>query len=225
MTLRAVFWDMDGTLIDSEPYWHEGELAIAKRYGGTWNEALGWQMSGTALMVCARKMRELGTELPESKIAELMVRYVAEREREAMPWAPGVLDVLRSLVKSGIPSVLVTSSPRTLAEVVVQQAPKGSFASFICGDDGLPSKPDPAPYAHAARSIDIDQRYMAECVALEDSPTGLQSAVASGATTVAVTGFSRADVSAQCQHATIEGYQGIDAGTLESFVESRIQAR
>lgn len=223
MTLRAVFWDMDGTLIDSEPYWHESELAIARRYGGTWNEDLGWQMSGTALILCARKMREMGTDLPESQIADLMVQYVAERERETMPWTPGALDVLRSLAKAGIPSVLVTSSPRTLAEVVIQQAPNNAFTAFVCGDDGLASKPDPAPYIYAAKTIHIDPQHIAECVALEDSPSGLQSAIAAGATTVAVTGFTRTDVSDQQQYATIDSYAGIDAHALEAFVESRKQ--
>ncbi|MDN5972345.1 HAD family hydrolase [Bifidobacterium crudilactis] len=221
MTLRAVFWDMDGTLIDSEPYWHEGEFAIAKRFGGTWSEALGWQMSGTALSLCARKMREMGTDLPEERIAELMVDYVARRESETMPWTDGVLSVLKSLVKAGVPSVLVTSSPRTLAEVVVRQAPEGAFSAFVCGDDGLPSKPDPAPYEHAAELLGIAHDDIKECIALEDSPSGLQSAVASGATTIAVTGFTRADVREQHQFASIRDYVGIDATVLENFVTAR----
>lgn len=47
LMLKAVFWDMDGTLIDSEPYWHEGELKIAADHGGYWDEDLAWQGSGT----------------------------------------------------------------------------------------------------------------------------------------------------------------------------------
>ena len=222
MTLRAVFWDMDGTLIDSEPYWHEGEMEIARRHGGIWNEDLGWQMSGKALALCAEKMREMGTQLPEARIAELMVSYVAERERQSMPWTPGVLDVLRSLVGAGIPSVLVTASPRSMAQVVVDQAPTGAFSAFVCGDDGLASKPDPAPYLHAAQLLGIEGKDIASCIALEDSPTGLQSAVASGATTIAVTGFTRAEVSGQGQFRSIRDYQGIDAETLATYATERV---
>lgn len=47
--LSAVFWDMDGTLIDSEPYWHDAEIQIAKEHGGEWNEELAWQYSGGSL--------------------------------------------------------------------------------------------------------------------------------------------------------------------------------
>ena len=53
LMLKAVFWDMDGTLIDSEPYWHEGELKIAADHGGYWDEDLAWQGSGTRPDVAA----------------------------------------------------------------------------------------------------------------------------------------------------------------------------
>ena len=46
MMLKAVFWDMDGTLIDSEPYWHAGEMQIAHENGGVWNDELAWNGSG-----------------------------------------------------------------------------------------------------------------------------------------------------------------------------------
>ena len=80
-----------------------------------------------------------------------MVDYVAKKEFERVPWTNGVLDVLGSLVDAGIPSVLVTTSPRRLAQNVIDHAPAGAFAGFVCGDDDLPHKPDPAPYLAAAK--------------------------------------------------------------------------
>lgn len=52
LMVKAVFWDMDGTLIDSEPYWHEGEMKIAAAHGGYWDEELAWQGSGYAGSGC-----------------------------------------------------------------------------------------------------------------------------------------------------------------------------
>lgn len=151
MLLKAVFWDLDGTLIDSEPYWHEGEMEIAAAHGGYWDEDLAWSCSGTPLDHCAKTMIEHGTNLPPEQIAKAMVDYVAKKEFERVPWTNGVLDVLGSLVDAGIPSVLVTTSPRRLAQNVIDHAPAGAFAGFVCGDDDLPHKPDPAPYLAAAK--------------------------------------------------------------------------
>lgn len=224
MMLKAVFWDMDGTLIDSEPYWHAGEMEIAKAHGGYWDEDLAWQGSGTPLDYCAGLMIKHGTQLPPEEIGRMMVDYVAKREFEQVPWSDGVQDVLASLVEAGIPSVLVTQSPRPLAQNVVDHAPKGAFAGFICGDDDVEKKPSPAPYLAAAKLLGIGADEIAQCVALEDSATGLTSAVASGATTVAQLGFNRNAKEDGPQFASINGYDGVTAATLDGFVRQRVGA-
>ena len=81
MLLKAVFWDLDGTLIDSEPYWHEGEMEIAAAHGGYWDEDLAWSCSGTPLDHCAKTMIEHGTNLPPEQIAKEIGRASC-RERE-----------------------------------------------------------------------------------------------------------------------------------------------
>lgn len=221
----AVLWDMDGTLIDSEPYWHESEMRIARAAGGQWNEELAWECSGTPVPNVARRMIEHGTRLDADEIGRGMIAYVAGREAERIPWIPGVAEVLRSLVAAGVPSVLVTASPRSMAENLVRQAPAGAFTGYVCGDDDLPKKPDPAPYLAAARLIGVDvsdAHAMARCVALEDSMTGLRSAAASGVTTLAQTRFTHSDVSDGPQFASLEGYEGVDATTLAETVRRRL---
>lgn len=220
--LKAVFWDMDGTLIDSEPYWHESELRLAAAHGGYWDEDLAWQGSGTPVPQVARQMIERGTALTVEEISKGMVDYVAQQERLRMPWIPGVLDVLRSLAAARIPSVLVTTSPRNLAQNLVAQAPEGVFAGYICGDDDVAKKPDPAPYLAAGKLLGIGADMMPYCVAVEDSMSGLRSAAASGATTIAQTGYMRADTSNGPQYASIRGYQGVTTETFERFVRERM---
>lgn len=221
LPLKAVFWDMDGTLIDSEPLWHEGELKIAREHGGHWTKELAWQGSGTPVPQVAAKMKELGCPLSVEEIGALMIQYVTEQELIALPWSPGVCDVLISLRDAGIPSVLVTTSPRELAENLVMKAPTGAFATYVCGDDDVAKKPDPAPYLEAARRLGIGADEMANTVAIEDSMSGLRSAVASGATTIRQTAFMPGDGTDGPQFASIDGYDGIDATTLASFVMAR----
>lgn len=223
MLLKAVFWDMDGTLIDSEPYWHAAEMQIARDSGGYWTEDLAWQSSGTPISDVARRMMAHGTPLPAEEIASRMIGDVAKREGERMPWTDGVQDVLRSLAQDRIPSVLVTTSPRNMAENLIRQAPADVFAGYVCGDDDIPKKPDPSPYLRAARIVGAGGADIARCVAIEDSMTGLKSAAASGATTLAQTGFIRTDTSSGPQFSSIDGYQGVTATTFDGYVRERLQ--
>ena len=195
LMLKAVFWDMDGTLIDSEPYWHEGELKI--------------------------RMVEHGCKLSIEEIGKGMIDYVAQKEFERIPWINGVEDVLLSLKEAGVPSMLVTTSPRHLAENLIAQAPAGTFAGYVCGDDDVEKKPSPAPYLAAGRKLGIAPEDMKYCIAVEDSMSGLRSAAASGATTHGQTGFMRIDNSNGPQFASINGYDGITAATLDAYVRSR----
>ena len=199
LMIKAVFWDMDGTLIDSEPYWHEGEMKIAAAHGGYWDEELAWQGSGTPVPDVARRMVEHGCQLSIEEIGQGMIDYVAQKEFERIPWIEGVEDVLVALRDAGVPSMLVTTSPRHLAENLVVQAPAGAFA-------GLGIAPE-------------DMKY---CIAIEDSMSGLRSAVASGATTIGQTGFMQIDNSNGPQFASIKGYEGIDAASLDAFVRQRV---
>ena len=219
----AVFWDMDGTLIDSEPYWHQAELDLAHEHGGDWNADMGWQVSGKPLPTVARLMRERGLDLPEDQIPDLLIDGVIAMEERHMPWIEGVRTILTDLVGAGIPSILVTTSPRRMAQAVVAKAPEGAFADYVCGDDGLAQKPDPAPYLHAASLVGINSPdLMTSCLAFEDTLTGITSAVASGATTVAYTGTNPVDTSSGPQFASINSYVGVTLDDLSALIAKRL---
>ena len=205
LMLKAVFWDMDGTLIDSEPYWHEGELKIAADHGGYWDEDLAWQGSGTPVPDVARRMVEHGCKLSIEEIGKGMIDYVAQKEFERIPWIDGVEDVLLSLKEAGVPSMDLSVNPN------------GSMR----GDDDVEKKPSPAPYLAAGRKLGIAPEDMKYCIAVEDSMSGLRSAAASGATTLGQTGFMRIDNSNGPQFASINGYDGITAATLDAYIRRR----
>lgn len=212
----AVFWDMDGTLIDSDPYWLLAEQEVMEQHGGTWDEDLPRLMQGASLPYCSHLMHERGVNLPENEIADLMVGIVVEREREQLPWTAGVVSLLEKLAEAGIPSVLVTGSPRWMARNAVSKAPRGAFVGYVCGEDDLAHKPDPAPYTRAAEIARVD---IANALIFEDSLPGLTSAANSGGVTVAVTRYSREDVSnTGLFSSSIYDYEGLGLDDLADFM-------
>ena len=180
----AVLWDMDGTLVDTEPYWISAEHAIVGEHGGTWNDEYAHELVGNDLMHSAAFIREhspISWE-PERIVDELLVRVVAQVRRH-VPWRPGARELLAALAREGVPSALVTMSWRSLADAVVAALPAGTFAAVVTGDEVPHGKPHPAPYHRAAGLLGVAA---SACVAIEDSPTGVRSAVAAGVPTVAV---------------------------------------
>jgi HAD superfamily hydrolase (TIGR01509 family) len=175
---------MDGTLVDTEPYWINAEHAIVEEAGGVWSDEYAHQLVGNDLMVSAQFIKDHSpVELePVEIIEELLVRVIAQ-VREHVPWRPGAVELLTALGEAGVPSALVTMSWRSLAEAVVTALPEGTFAAVVTGDEVEHGKPHPEPYLAAARTLGVEVR---DCVAIEDSPTGVRSAVAAGVPTLAV---------------------------------------
>lgn len=219
--LKAVFWDMDGTLIDSEPYWHQGELKIAAEHGGYWDEELAWGGSGRPVPQIAQEMVDLGCKLPAEEIGRQMIQYVTDAEMKKIPWIPGTRELLIALREAGIPSVLVTTSPRALAQNLIAQAPEGVFAGYICGEDDVKKKPDPEPYLAAAAKVGVSPDQMAQCIAFEDSASGLRSAVDSGATVIAQLKYMRNSSEDGPQFKSIRGYDDITVSALQAIVQER----
>ena len=180
----AVLWDMDGTLVDTEPYWIAAEHEIVEEHGGTWSEEFAHQLVGNDLLVSARFIKENSAVPwePERIVDELLDRVIS-RVTEHVPWRPGARELLSALREEGVPSALVTMSWRPLADAVVGALPEGTFAAVVTGDEVSHGKPHPEPYRAAARLLGVSPE---DCVAIEDSPTGVRSAVAAGVPTLAV---------------------------------------
>jgi len=176
-----VLWDLDGTIIDSEPYWLLSEQRLVEEFGGTWSEADGFALIGAGLSNAAEHLQGFGVDLPVDEIVQRMVDEVDEMNAKQIPWRPGALELIRSIHDAGIPQVIVTMSYRSTANFVADEV--GLFAGVICGEDVTHSKPHPEPYVMGAALVGVDA---SECVALEDSVPGSASAVAAGAVTIAV---------------------------------------
>lgn len=183
-SLAAVLFDMDGTIIDSEHYWLSSEQQLASSVGATWTEQDGINLIGMSLYDSTRLIKQkLGLAEPPETIIETLTNSVIEQLRGDLPWRPGALELLIDLKARGIKTALVTMSMRRMALAVVERAPAGSFDIVIAGDDVTHGKPHPEPYLMAAAELGVDIR---DCIAFEDSISGLHSAEASGAIAVGV---------------------------------------
>jgi HAD superfamily hydrolase (TIGR01509 family) len=177
----AVLWDMDGTLIDTEPHWIAAETELVEAHGGVWTHEDGAAMVGNPMAVAVVALQERGVTRSAEEIAAFLNGRVGAGVAAGVPWQPGAHELLLALRDAGVPMALVTSSFRVLAEPFARTV--GLFDVVVAGDDVTRPKPDPEPYLTAARLLGVP---VEECVAVEDSRSGVASAVASGARVVAV---------------------------------------
>ncbi len=183
----AVLWDMDGTLVDTEPYWIEAEYALVAEHGGRWSDAQAHSLVGNPLLVSAEVIRdEGGVDLGLDAIVDRLMSHVVAQVRSAPPWRPGVVRLLDELADLGVPQAMVTMSWVPLADALLAHLPDGLFAAVVTGDQVEHGKPHPEPYLTAMARLSLLGVEPSRAVAIEDSPTGLASAEAAGLATIAV---------------------------------------
>ena len=180
----AVLFDMDGTLIDSEHSWLSAEQDLAATTGSTWTEQDGMGLIGMSLYDSARIMRQrFNLTISLDEVIEQLTDNVVARLSTQVPWRPGALELLQALREAKVKTALVTMSMRRMALAIANSAPFKAFDVVIAGDDVSVGKPDPEAYLAAASALDVDIR---QCIAFEDSISGLLSAEASGAVAIGV---------------------------------------
>ncbi|HAM27172.1 MAG TPA: hydrolase, partial [Microbacteriaceae bacterium] len=161
---------MDGTLVDTEPYWLSAEADLVESFGGTWTHEDGLTLVGAGLWHSAAVLQGRGVGLSEDQIVQHLTDRVLDQIHVSVPWRPGARELLSAVRQAGIPTALVTMSIRRMAEHVVSTIPFDAFDHIVAGDDVTHSKPHPEPYLRGAELIGVDP---AMCMAIEDSTTGL----------------------------------------------------
>ncbi|MCW2135898.1 haloacid dehalogenase superfamily, subfamily IA, variant 3 with third motif having DD or ED [Actinoplanes cyaneus] len=176
---------MDGTLVDSEKLWGIALEELAVRAGGKLSEEARLAMVGTSMPVSMAIFRDdMGQpDRPSAPDVDWIHDRVTELFAEGLVWRPGARELLLAVREAGLPTALVTSTARRLAEVALKTLGAENFDVLVCGDEVRRAKPDPEPYLTAAGLLGVP---IAECVAIEDSPSGVASAVAAGARVLAV---------------------------------------
>ncbi|SED93729.1 HAD family hydrolase [Ruania alba] len=173
----GVLFDMDGTLVDTEPHWQAAQEALAASIGTTWTQAdfeasIGRPMERWAEVLIAR-----GVPGTLDQIIARAVAYVSDMMRAEMPWLPGAYELLEQLAADGIPCGLVTNNAGVNAALLADAAPAGSLQVLVSTDDVTSPKPHPEPYLTAIARLGIDP---ARSIAFEDSTSGATSAHEAG---------------------------------------------
>jgi HAD superfamily hydrolase (TIGR01509 family) len=189
--LRAVLFDMDGTLVETEQFWGEAMSELAARHGGRMSTAARERTVGTSMHRAMTVLHEdLGLRSTEEQ-RHADGQWVEEHTRELMAlgvsWRPGARELVTEVRDAGLATALVTTTPRRLAAVVLDQiaADLGGdpFDVSVCGDEVPARKPDPAPYRQAMAELGVEP---SDCVVIEDSLVGVASGLAAGAAVLGV---------------------------------------
>lgn len=182
--LQAVLFDMDGTIVDTEPLWIEAEFDLVEEFGGQWSIDHAHNLVGNDLRVSAAYIRKHGgVDLPDQELINRLQSHVISRAKKNPPWRPGALELMADLRHQNIPLALVTMSWSDLALTIADLTPDNTFATIVSGDQVTNGKPHPEPYQLALERLSVDASH---AVAIEDSATGTRSAMAAGVATLVV---------------------------------------
>ena len=243
---HAVLWDMDGTLVDTEPHWFAAEADLMGSHGLVWTDEDSLSVVGGDLEETGRIMVRAGIPLSVREVVDALCERVAAGVRRELELRPGALELLVALRREGIPTALVTNSESPVADVVVEKlgaiAASGEdpatswdgplFDLIVTGNIGLPVKPDPAPYVFAARRLSAlvserqdnpEELSIQRMVAIEDSLTGIRSAIGSGAFVLGVSNLI--DISDVGLDREVGSLSEVTPAALGTWVDERERRR
>lgn len=182
--MSAILFDMDGTLIDSEPLWLAAEKQVMEEVGSTWDEAdqincLGGPIERTELYMQERTRNTKPFGYFGSRLDSVM----EEKLLNDLELLPNALELLSECKNANIQMALVTASTGRQMRSALTRFPKDIFGATVSRDDVLVTKPNPEPYLRAASILGVDIR---NCVVFEDSLTGVESGLSAGAQVVGI---------------------------------------
>jgi len=182
--IRAVVFDLDGVLVDSEPVWEQVRRGLVAERGGHWAPDAQHRLMGMSTPEWARYLSEdLGVGLPPEQVATVVIDRMAARYREHVPLMDGAVDAVHRIAARW-PLAVASSAPATLIETVLQSAGlRSCFAVVMSTEQVAHGKPAPDIYLAVTARLGVEP---ARCAAVEDSSNGLRSAAAAGLHVIAI---------------------------------------
>lgn len=184
--LKAILWDHDGTLVETEPYWIAAEMELAGLHNAVWTEDDALACVGSPMRESARRIQAAGVRMDIDPIVDWLVDRVGEMmDEHGILWMPGVQELFAECAAQNIPCAVVSNAWRSVVEKTISRLPDGVVKFVLAGDEMVMAKPDPWPYAHAAEVLGVAPE---NCIAVEDSLAGTLSAEAAGIPVLVVKG-------------------------------------
>jgi HAD superfamily hydrolase (TIGR01509 family) len=179
--MKAVLWDMDGTLVDSEKLWDVSLAALYTELGGRMRpEVRASMVGGSAEDTIRTVYTDIGLDLDPAAMAESS-RWLHDRTAElfdrGLPWCDGARELLEALAAERTPMALVTNTQRFLTDRALNSIGRQYFSATVCGDEVPSGKPSPDVYELAAALLGL---HPSACLAVEDSVTGTAAAEGAG---------------------------------------------
>lgn len=211
--MRAVLWDMDGTLVDSEKLWDVSLAELYERLGGRLTPRVRASMVGGS---AADTIRTVYADLQLPRDAAAMAesdRWLRARTAElfdqGLPWCAGARELLEALAAAGVPMALVTNTARELTNRALMSIGPHHFSASVCADEVPRGKPDPAIYRRAAELLGVRP---SACLAVEDSVTGAAAAEAAGCPVLVIPNDVTVPAGARRRH--VASLAGVDVTDL-----------
>jgi HAD superfamily hydrolase (TIGR01509 family) len=182
--IKAVVFDLDGVLIDSEHVWDEVREGLARERGGRWHDRAQAEMMGMSSIEWSRYMHDV-IGLPESpeEINAEVARRMEARYAEHLPPIDGAVGAVRRLAGS-FRLALASSSNRPLIDAVLASTGLDRVFEVTVSSEEVPTgKPAPDVFLEAARRLGVSPE---RCAAIEDSGNGIRAAHAAGMRVLAI---------------------------------------
>ena len=220
----AVLWDMDGTLIDSEPVWIEQERLLMESLGATWTDEDAFHCVGGPM---ARVDAYMRSKLPSAtqqrfqplELTNQLLHHMEVRLSQNVPFTPGASNLINEMKNASVPLALVSASSRPLMNAALLNIGAELFDVTISDNDVLRSKPDPEGYLKAAEILGVN---ISRSLIIEDSITGMTAAIATGAFVIGLTHVAQLPHGPKVvHHPTLEGITMGDITNLFSLVQGR----
>jgi len=192
---RAVVFDMDGLLLDTEVVWQTAEERLFAAHGAVFTREDKMAVIGTSFDLTARYFAERLGQPPDRgpALVEEMVLSMYEALQVDVAGRPGALELVARL-RGRLPLALASNSPRRLVDAALATARlTDAFDVIVTSDDVALSKPAPDIYLLVCQRLGIEPQHV---LALEDSSAGVAAAKAAGLACIAVPQFAETDVAA-----------------------------
>ena len=182
--IRAVIFDMDGLLVDSEPVWNDARKWMADQAGRPWTADDHRAVMGVSTEEWADYMIDrLALDLSPAEVIEAVIGHMVEVYRDGIPWFAGATAAI-DLASSHYPTAVASGShPALIETVMADPAVRGRFSVIVAADEIGVGKPAPDVYLAAAERLGVEP---SDCVCLEDSGNGILAGVRAGMRVIAV---------------------------------------